>query len=164
MKRLNFILLNGAMGSGKSTIADLLKNKLKRTAIIEIEDVRHLVTGSEDNLLAWDVIYSMCDQYLKSGVNILLKQTVASQEIVNKFLRLARKHKCSIYFYHLQAPKNELLKRIDKRKKTKNVKKSLISSNLEKHKKISYTGATVINTSKISAADAANFIFRNLRS
>lgn len=50
-KSLNFILLNGAIGSGKSTIADLLEKKLKRTAVIEIEDIRKLV-APEDNELA----------------------------------------------------------------------------------------------------------------
>jgi len=96
-KRMNFILLNGAMGSGKSTVARLLENKLTKTAILEIEDIRRLVTGSEDNQLAWKVIYRMCDEYFKNGVSVLLKQTVASQDLVNKFLRLAKKYKCNIF-------------------------------------------------------------------
>src|SRR3989344_1080559 len=37
-KQLHFILLNGAMGSGKSTVAELLGKKLERTAILEIEE------------------------------------------------------------------------------------------------------------------------------
>src|SRR5215471_18432014 len=128
-KRVNFILLNGAMGSGKSTVARFLENKLAKTAILEVEDIRRLVTGSEDNQLAWKVIYRMCDEYFKNGVSVLLKQTVASQDIVNKFLRLAKKYKCKIGFYHLQAPRNELLKRIKERKKSRNVPRLLISSN-----------------------------------
>jgi deoxyadenosine/deoxycytidine kinase len=88
MRRLNFVLLNGAMGSGKSTVARLLADKLERTAILEIEDVRRLVTGKEDNALAWKVIYRMCDAFLENRVSVLLKQTAASEDLVNKFCAL----------------------------------------------------------------------------
>jgi predicted kinase len=132
-KRLYFILLNGAMGSGKSTIAELLADKLEKTAVLEIEDIRRLVTGSEDNLLAWKIIYRMCNEYFKNGVSVLLKQTVASQDLVSKFLRLAKKHKCLVAFYHLQAPRSVLQKRINNRKKSRAVSKDLISSNITKH-------------------------------
>jgi len=161
-KRLNFILLNGAMGSGKSTVADLLKNKLEKTAVLEIEDVRSLVTGNQDNLLAWKVIYRMCDEYFRNDVSVLLKQTVASKEMVNKFLALAKKHKCNIAFYHLQAPRNILMQRIHKRKKIKKAPKSLIMNNIKKQEGIHYTGAVLINTSKMKPDDIANLIIRDL--
>jgi predicted kinase len=161
-KRLTFILLNGAMGSGKSTIAGLLEERMERTAILEIESVRQLVAGSEDNQLAWKVIYRMCDEYFRNGVSVLLQQTVASQGIVNKFLRLARKHKCSVAFYHLQAPRIELLKRIERRKKSRNVSRSLIAHNIQKHENITYTGAVIIDTSKRKPAGVAELIMRNL--
>jgi len=161
-KRLNFILLNGAMASGKSTIANLLQNKLDRTAILEIEDVRRLVTGADDNALAWKVIYGMCDEYLKNGVNVLLKQTVASADIVNKFLRLAKRHDCHILFYHFQAQRDELLKRIKQRRKNKKVPRTLIMSNIQKHEHINYRTATPINTQNMTANEVAQLILRNL--
>lgn len=157
-----FLLLNGAMGSGKSTIAQMLSKKLDRTAIIEIEDIRKLVTGPEDNALAWNVIYRMCDEYFKNGLNVLLNQTVASQDLVNKFLKLARKHKCNIGFYHLQTPKSVLLERIAKRKKTGKVPKSLIASNIQKHEDISYLNATVIDSSTMSPESVTKLILKNL--
>jgi len=167
-KRLNFILLNGAIGSGKSTIANLLEKKLKRTAIIELEDIRQLISDykqgkKEDNPLAWKIILRMCDEYFKNGVSVLLKQTVCSQEFVNKFLRLAKKHKCIIGFYHLQAPRNELLKRIKKRKKTRIVSNDLIMRNIRKHEKINYTNATIIDTSTMKPSEVAKFILNDLK-
>ena len=163
MKRLNFILLNGAMGSGKSTVADLLKKKLKRTAIIEIEDIRQLVPDKEDNSLAWLIIYRMCDEYLKNGVSVLLKQSVASKEIVNKFLKLAKKYKCVVSFYHFQAPTTELINRITKREKSRIVSKNLINSNIKKHEEINYPDATTVNTTRMNPTQVANLIFNNLK-
>ena len=166
-KSLNFILLNGAIGSGKSTIADILEKKLKRTAILEIEDIRKLVSdfkqGEEDNALAWKIIYRMCDEYFKNGVSVLLKQTVCSQEMVNSFLRLAKKHKCTIGFYHLQAPRNVLLERIKKRQKIRKVSKILINRSIEKHEKINYTQATIIDTSEMKPSEVAVFILKGLK-
>ncbi len=161
-QRLNFILLNGAMASGKSTVANLLQKKLDRTAILEIEDIRRLVTGAEDNALAWKVIYRMCEEYFKSGVNVLLKQTVASTDVVNKFLRLAKQYDCHILFYHFQAPQDELLKRIKQRRANKNVSGSLVRSNIQKHENINYPTATVINTQKMTASEVTKLIMRNL--
>ena len=164
-KQLNFILLNGAIGSGKSTIANLLKEKLKRTAIIEIEDVRHLISdyryGKEDNNLAWNIIYTMCKEYFINGVSVLIKQTVCSQDMVDRFLMLAKKHRCMIGFYHLQAPKKVLLERIAKRKKSRAVSITLITKNIKKHEKMKYANATVIDTTKMKPSDAARFILRN---
>lgn len=161
-KQLKFILLNGPMGVGKSTIAKLIAPKLKRTALIKIENIRELVTGVEDNSLAWNVIYRMCDEYFKNGVSVLLEQTVASEEIVNKFLRLAKRHNCNISFYHLQSPRKVLLERIEKRKKVGNAPKSLITSNQKKHNAISYRNASIIDTSEMKSSEVAKVILSNL--
>ena len=150
------------MSSGKSTIAELLADKLERTAVLEIEDIRRLVTGSEDNLLAWKIIYRMCDEYFKNGVSVLLKQTVASQDLVSKFLRLAKKHECLIVFYHLQAPRSVLQKRINNRKKSRAPSKALISSNITKHEQIKYTHAKIIDTTKMKPSEVAKLILNDL--
>ena len=154
------------MGSGKSTIAKILQSKLKRTAMLSIEDVRELLSdykpSSEDHLLAWKIIYRMCDEYFRNGINVLLEQTVCSEEIVSKFLRLAKKHKCTIGFYHVLAPKRILLERINSRVKDRKATKALIVSNIKKHEVTRYPGATVFDTSTMSAAQAVQIILRDL--
>lgn len=151
------------MGAGKSTAASLLKKKLERTAVLQIEDIRQLVSGSEDNLLAWKIIFRMCDEYFKNGVSIVLEQSMASHEIVDRFLQLAKKHRCKISFYHFTAPRTELLKRINARKTSKGIPKSLIESNHRKHEQISYAQARILDTSTINAAQVAKLILRDLK-
>ena len=155
------------MGAGKSTIANLLRHKLKRTAILKIEDVRELISdfkhNSEDHALAWKIIYRMCDEYFKNGISVQLEQTVASKEIVNKFLSLAKRHKCSIGFYHVRAPKNILLDRIHSRSKDRKATKALIMSNIKKHEAMIYPGATVLDTSKVSSNEAVKIILTRVK-
>ncbi len=184
-KPLHFILLNGTLGSGKTTIAGLLEDQLERTAVLEIEDIRRLVSdfkrGEIDNLLAWNVIYRMCDEYLKNGVSIVLKQGMADQNFVNKFILLAKKHRCMIGFYHLQAPKNVILQRIETRKKAptnvllkkinalnnvkkqKNWSKTNVLKSIEDHKTVHFTNATVIDTSKMKPSEVAAFILTDMK-
>jgi predicted kinase len=146
------------MGVGKSTVSNILRKKLPKTAIIKIEDIRSLVTGPEDNTLAWEVIYKMCDEYFKNGVNVLVEQTVASTNIVNKFLKLAKRYKCNICFYHFMAPKEELVKRIKNRQSKSRIAKNLIASNYEKHQLINYPSATIIDTSTMSPAQISKLV------
>ncbi|OGJ04426.1 hypothetical protein A3F97_02970 [Candidatus Nomurabacteria bacterium RIFCSPLOWO2_12_FULL_41_10] len=164
-KKLNFIFLNGQMGSGKSTITNLLRKNLKRTALLSIEDIRVLLSdfrpSTEDHLLAWKIIYRMCDEYFKNGISVLLEQIVCSEEVVNKFLRLAKKHKCVIGFYHLQATRNILLSRIEKREKDQKPAKNAILKNINKHEKMIYPKAAIIDTSEVSPSEVAKLILNN---
>lgn len=160
--RLNFILFNGPMGSGKSTLARLLEKKLKRTAIIAIEDVRRLVLR-EDNQLAWDVIYRMCDEYFKNHVSVLLQQTVASRAMANRFLRLAKKHGCTVRFYHLQAPRPVLLERIARRESAKRVAKAQILRNLKRQERVRFPSATIINTAETKPSEVVRIVLNDLK-
>ena len=165
--RLRFILLNGPIGSGKSTIANLLKSKLKRTAMFGVEDIRRLISdfrhNREDHLLTWRIIYSMCDEYFKNGISVLLEQSYCSKENVNQFLRLAKKHKCAIGFYHLYAPRSILLERIKKQKKDREASKAEIISNIKKHEEMTYPDAIVIDTSEMKPAEVAKLILNDLK-
>ncbi|MCH7828471.1 ATP-binding protein [Patescibacteria group bacterium] len=166
-KKLRFILLNGPIGSGKSTTANLLQSKLKRTAILSVEDIRQLISdfkhNREDHLLTWKIIHSMCDEYFKNGISVLLEQSYCSKDNVNQFLRLAKKHKCSIGFYHLQAPRSILLERIKQRKKDHKTSKAKIISNIKKHEETTYPDAIVIDTSEMKPVEVAKLILNDLK-
>ena len=166
-KKLRFILLNGPIGSGKSTIANLLKSKLKRTAMFGVEDIRRLISdfkqNREDHLLTWRIIHSMCDEYFNNGILVLLEQSYCSKENVNQFLRLAKKHKSALGFYHLQEPRSILLERINQQKKDRKTSKAKIIRNIKKHEEMTYPDATVIDTSEMKPAEVAKLILNDLK-
>lgn len=93
---------------------------------------------------------------------MLLKQTVASQDMADKFLKLAKKHGYKISFYHFQAPANILRDRIAKRKKSRGVPQKLIVSNIKKHSGIKYSQATIIDTSTTMPNKIVKLILDNI--
>jgi len=170
-KRLNFILINGPMGSGKSTIAKLLKGKLKRTAVFGGDEIKWFVSdfkrSKKDNLISKKVVYRMCDEYLKNDIDVLLAQGFYSVDNADELLRLAKKHKCNSRFYHLTAPRKVLLDRLSKRKQardaTKPIPRTRIIRNLRNHEKISYSNATIIDTSEMQPSEVVEFILKDIK-
>ena len=125
-----------------------------------LSDFKH---SSEDHALAWKIIYRMCDGYFKNGISVQLEQTVASKDIVNRFLRLAKRHNCIIGFYHVRAPRHILLERVHSRVKDRKATKTLIMSNIKKHEAILYPAAIILVTSSIRTEQAVKIILKGLQ-
>jgi len=159
------------MGSGKSTIAKLLKAKLKRTVLIGGDEIKWFLSdfkrSKKDNEIIHKVVLRMCDEYLKNGINILLVQNFYSKERVNEFLKIAKKYKCNKKFYLLNAPRKVLLERIDKRPMAKGANKPIpktrILKNLRNHDKIGCSNTTIIDTSIMKPREVAKFILKDLK-
>ena len=107
------------MGSGKTTIAKLLHPNLKRTVLIGGDEIKWFISdfrrNKRDNDIIHRVLLKMCDEYLKNGINILLVQGFYSKERAKQYLKIAKKYKCKIRFYHLEAPRKVLLERVNKK-------------------------------------------------
>ncbi len=169
-KKINFILINGPMGSGKSTIVKLLHPKLKRTALLGGDRIKWFMSdfkrSRKNNEIVHKVIMRMCDEYLKNGISILLDQGFYSEERADKYLKIAKKYNCVIKFYHLQAPRQILLDRIRKRPTAKMadkpVPKTRVLRNLRNHNKIKYTNATIIDTFQKKPKEVVDYILKDL--
>jgi uridine kinase len=72
------VLINGAMGSGKTTIGRLVHSKLPRTAILSTDAIKFLISdferGERDNAIATAVLYQMCREYIRQEINTLIPQ------------------------------------------------------------------------------------------
>jgi cytidylate kinase len=167
MKSLNLILINGPMGSGKSTVAKILKQKLKRTVVFGGDEIKWFISdfkrNDRDNTIVHKVVLRMCDEYLKNGISLLLVQGYFSKE----FFKIADKHKCNKKFYYLTAPRKVLLDRIGKRPMgrdaTSPIPKSRIVINLRRHSKMKHQDATIIDTSTMKPVKAADLILQDLK-
>ena len=163
-----FIIIDGPMGSGKSTVAEMLHPKMKKMAYVGVDRIKWFVSDfrrtKKDNAIARKVLIAMCDAYLKNGVGILMAHGFREYATMKPFLQLAKRRHARLFQYRLEAPRHVLLDRIAKRPKAKlAIAKSRILRNLRAHAKFQYRGATLIDTSSMTPHQVADFILKDLR-
>lgn len=171
MAKRFFIIIDGPMGSGKTTIARLLHKKLKRTAILGLDKVKWFVSdfkrNKKDNTVARHVVLAMVNEYIKHDINILIDQGFKKAEYMGDFVKIAKKAKLPLYIFQLTAPRNILLKRISKRGTAKAANKPVprtrILRNLREHDKYKFETAIVFNSSKLTARQIINKILKEIR-
>jgi len=112
------IILDGARGAGKSTVSNLLKDKIDNTVFIGLDFIRNLITKSKAtddfNAIAFDAIFSITDSFLSNNINVVIDSGI-TKERDKKLAEIAHKNGASIFMYYLSAPKEILWKRIQKR-------------------------------------------------
>lgn len=171
MKKLFFIVIDGPMGSGKTTVGESLHPRLKRTAMVGVDRIKWFVSDfrrtKEDNAIARKALLAMCAAYLKNGISILLVQGFVNDEAMAPFLKLAKRARARLLLYRLHAPREVLLRRLSQRPKAalarKPVPKTRILRNLRLHAAHRYEGATLLDTSELDPGRVADRILKDLR-
>lgn len=167
------VILDGPMGSGKSTVGKLLADKLKRTALIHEDRIKWFISdfkrSKRDNAIVRAVLIEMCKEYLKHNINLVVPQGfMEKRRPIAPFLAMARKNKCRILVYHLNAPRNILLKRIKDRKKSKEIRtpiaKTRIHRNIRAWRKNRYVIGKEFQTDKMSAKKISKEILKEINS
>ena len=163
------IVIDGPMGSGKTTVAALLHKKLKRTAHLGLDRIKWFISDfkriPEDNEIVRQVVSAMTKEYLRHGISVIVEQGMRKERI-DALKRIAKKENAKFFAYQLTASKTVLLKRVHQRPHLSNrpkVTKARIERNwrayMESHKK---PIATLIDVEKISAQQVANRILKDL--
>ena len=167
------ILIDGPMGSGKSTVGELLSKKLKRTALINEDKIKWFISdfkrSKRDNAIIRSVLIEMAREFSKKSINLIIAQGFSkTHRPVTPFAKIAKQNKSKIFMYHLDAPKEILLERIKNRKKSKIIRapiaKSRIHRNIRIWKKNRYTNGVEFNVDKMSARSVLNKIIKDLKS
>ncbi len=173
MKRF-IVILDGPMGSGKSTTGELVAEKLKRTALINQDKIKWFLSdyrrSIKDNNIVRSVFYAMVDAYLKQGINLVISQGITkTTSKVDRFTALAKKYNFKLFIYHLDAPKAVLVKRVriaSRKKLFKNFKPiapTRIDRNIRIWKNHRYHIGKDFQTDKLSSTAIANQIFKDLK-
>ncbi len=120
MSKTFIILIDGPMGSGKTTLSKLLSQKLPDFARIALPDIKRFVPNFRENeatlKIIRDVILSMANTYLQNGVSIIVEQISSSKDLIN-LKELSTRHNSSLYAFRLTAPQDLRLKRVLERSK-----------------------------------------------
>lgn len=169
--KTSFIIIDGPMGAGKTTVAALLHPKLRRTAMVANDRIKWFVSDynrrRKDTDITRKVVLAMCEEYLRNGISILMPQSFVHDSSMALFTRLAKRMRCRLRLYRLAAPRSVLLERVTKRPRAAEARthlpKSRILRNLRLHAKRHYEGAMILDTSILSPQQVANRILKDLR-
>lgn len=119
-KSLFLVLVDGPMGSGKTTTTKLLNEKLLGTARVAFPDIKRLIPNykeSPDSLsVTREVMRVMINKYLELGISVVVEQ-VSKAEGLQALKDLAEKNHARFFAYRLDAPKEIRFARVCERTK-----------------------------------------------
>jgi len=163
------ILIDGPMGSGKTTIGRLLHKELPRTAILSTDSIKFFISdferGERDNAIAAAVLMQMCKEYVKHGINILLPQGFWKKEYMDPYISLAKEHNLEVFMYQLEASRDVLLERIAARPIPAGrtpVPQERILKNLQTWEDNKFEAGKVFNTEEFAAEEIVQLILKDI--
>lgn len=162
------MIIDGPMGAGKTTVAKLLHEKLKRTALIGLDRIKWSISDfkriPEDNEIVRNVVVAMTKEYLRQGINVIIEQGMRKDN-VEKLKRTAKRYGAHCLIYQLEAPKPLLFKRVHERPRLPGkprISNARIERNYKFHQKNKYEKATVFDAEKLTAGQIANRIIKDI--
>jgi predicted kinase len=166
----SIIIIDGSMGSGKTTIGKLLHKQLKRTAILSTDAIKWFISdferGERDNAISAAVLRQMAQEYIKQGISILLPQGFWKKEYLQPYIKLAEENNLQLHVYQLEAPRDILLDRISKRPKaelaTSPVPQERVEKNLKTWEENRYEMGKTFNTGEHSPEEIVQLILKDL--
>jgi predicted kinase len=112
------ILVDGPMGSGKTTTTKLLNQKLPNAARVARADIKRLIPNYKENEEALsvtrDVMHVMIDKYLERGVSVIV-ELITKTDGAEAVLGIAHKYGATFNAFRLTAPADLRLARVHER-------------------------------------------------
>ncbi len=166
------IIIDGPMGSGKTTVGKLLHPNLPRTAILSTDAIKFFISdferGDRDNAISAAVLIQMCREYIKQGISLLLPQAFWKKEYLDPYLKLAEENNLKVFIYQLEGSKELLIDRIHNRPKPALAKTPVpeerILNNLKTWEDNRYQLGKVFNVDELSSEQIAKLILEDLSS
>ncbi|MEX2017088.1 MAG: AAA family ATPase, partial [Candidatus Pacearchaeota archaeon] len=148
MRKPYLIIIDGPMGAGKTTVAQLLQKKLHGkkgvNALISLDKLKNIASGykldSKLHLsLASDIGAGMAKEYLKRDYNVIVEKAFTQSKYLKSFLKPFSK-KANILIYQIEAPFDLRLKRIGGRdiKYSKKTPLNKIKRNTKNYDELKY--------------------------
>lgn len=174
MKKPILIIIDGPMGSGKSTVAELLHKKIPgKTALISLDKLKRIVSEYKmDSLehleLAAKSGAAMADTYLKDGINVIVEKAFTMEQYLRAFLKLI-KTKPRIFIYQMEIPFELGILRVKERERLKekgipkNKIKEKVTRNYKHFIESRYKDAKVFDSSKLTPRQIINKIIKDLK-
>lgn len=172
MKQKFFIILDGPMGAGKTSVTKLLRTKLSRTAIVGWDTTKAIIsdfgTGAEDGKTLVSIQSDLVKSLIGHGMNIVMDAGFSRGGRMLPFIKIAKQKGYSLHIYQFTAPHKVLLERAVDRPKfdweKKKISKANIIKNIHFYNENKYTGqATLIDSNLLSTTQIASLILKDIR-
>lgn len=167
-----FIILDGPMGSGKTTTAKILHQRLPRTVFISWDELKGLISGygqeKGDKMILANIQKSLVISGVENRLNILLDAGFAQGNRMMYFNRLAKQNKYALLVYQFTAPHQVLLQRALSRPKLfwekKKISPARIIKNLRAYRANKYRGKikAEINSGHLTSDQIVKIILKDL--
>jgi predicted kinase len=111
------VLINGAPGSGKSTMAQALAQDRSMTLALDMDGIKHALGRWQDDPLAAGLharrlTLALASEHLQAGFDIVLGQYLARTPFIEDLKRLAERHGARFYELILHLHAGTLSKRL----------------------------------------------------
>lgn len=163
------VVIHGPMGSGKTTLADLLHDEIANTAHFGADHIKWLVSDFKNvpshTQVAKNMIPLMSEGYLKQGINLILEQAFTSAE-VNQLKEIAQKYNAQFLVYGLNTDREILKARIAERTERlgkPEISQEHIDKSFREYEMDVYQNGFVFDTSGTSIRDMADRVLRDLK-
>ena len=118
MSRL--VLVNGAPGAGKSTIAHALAQDRPMTLALDIDGIKHSLGRWDDDpsragMHARRVALALASEHLSAGYDLVLGQYLARTQFIEELEQLAARHSALFFEFVLELDAASLAKRLAER-------------------------------------------------
>jgi predicted kinase len=111
------VYLNGAPGTGKSTVAQILSRSVEMALAIDVDQLKHGLGDWErdpiaSGLHARRLALALADEHLSAGYDVFLGQYAARTEFIEALEALARRRSASFHEFILDLDVDRLAQRL----------------------------------------------------
>jgi predicted kinase len=162
------LLIDGMTGAGKTTVSDLLSERLPRTATVGMDKIKRFVSdferGTRDNAIARSVTFVMAEKYLELGLSVIVDEPFKSGDDILPYEELAKKYGVSFHRFQLFASPEVAFQRVLNRqeKREHKVPEERIQRNISLYESKAAMGFTVIDTTATSPSEVTETISKAL--
>lgn len=118
---MKLIILNGACGAGKSTLAARLHTDVPMSLLVVVDEWRKLISEwrehrKESQVLGYKIAWASVDAYLADGHDVIVDKSILNDyETLKQLVRIGEAHGADVFEFIITASKEVVMERATER-------------------------------------------------